>query len=144
MRTWIIECLDLKLDEGTLDLFCAKCQVKILMACILYLTKDDRSDVDGGMLKLFDTEKKENPDKLIQNLFPEGNSFPHWASGLVSRQGPRAQAKREPPPSLVAISPQELEEAEFYRWMNPSYLDPETQSDIQTQLEQSSEISLSG
>ena len=46
------------------------------MACILYLTKDDRSDVDGGMLKLFVTEKKGNPDKIVQNLFPEGNSFP--------------------------------------------------------------------
>ena len=40
------------------------------MACILYLTKDDQSDVDGGMLKLFDTEKKGNPDKIVQNLFP--------------------------------------------------------------------------
>ena len=174
MRTWIMECLDLKLDEGTLDLFCAKYRytgtllchhdelklnvshdtiLKILMACILYLTKDDRSDVDGGMLKLFDTEKKGNPDKIVQNLFPEGNSFPLFkvssvsvltvsevliTERLVSRQGPCAQAKREPPPSLVAISPQELEEAEFYRWMNPSYLDPETQ------FEQSSEISLSG
>ena len=123
------------------------------MACILYLTKDDRSKVDGGMLKLFVTEMKGNPDKIVQNLFPEGNSFPLFkvsvsevliTERLVSRQGPCAQAKREPPPSLVAISPQELEEAEFYRWMNPSYLDPETQSDIQTQLEQSSEISLSG
>ena len=37
------------------------------------------------MLKLFDTEKKENPDKIVQNLFPEGNSFPHWASGLTAR-----------------------------------------------------------
>ena len=117
------------------------------MACILYLTKDDRSEVDGGMLKLFVTEKKGNPDKIVQNLFPEGNSFPLFkvsvsevliTERLVSRQGPCAQAKREPPPSLVAISPQELEEAEFYRWMNPSYLDPETQ------FEQSSEISLSG
>ena len=52
--------------------------------------------------------------------------------------------KREPPPSLAATSPQELDEAEFYRWMNPSYLDPETQSDIQTQFEESSEIGLSG
>ena len=124
--------------------------LKILMACILYLTKDDRSEVDGGM---------GNPDKIVQNLFPEGNSFPLFkvssvsvltvsevliTERLVSRQGPCAQAKREPPPSLVAISPQELEEAEFYRWMNPSYLDPETQSDIQTQFEESSEISLSG
>ena len=114
------------------------------MACILYLTKDDRSEVDGGM---------GNPDKIVQNLFPEGNSFPLFkvssvsvltvsevliTERLVSRQGPCAQAKREPPPSLVAISPQELEEAEFYRWMNPNYLDPETQ------FEQSSEISLSG
>ena len=95
--------------------------LKILMACILYLTKDDRSEVDGGM---------GNPDKIVQNLFPEGNSFPLFkvssvsvltvsevliTERLVSRQGPCAQAKREPPPSLVAISPQELEEfQEFY------------------------------
>ena len=66
-------------------------------------------------------------------------SLSGWFHGKVS-----ARAKREPPPSLAAISPQELEEAEFYRWMNPPYLDPETQSDIQTQFEESSEISLSG
>ena len=60
-------------------------------------------------------------------------SLSGWFHGKVP-----ARAKREPPPSLAAISPQELEEAEFYRWMNPSYLDPETQ------FEQSSEISLSG
>ena len=58
--------------------------LKILMACILYLTKDDRSDVDGGMLKLFDTEKKGNPDKIVQNLFPEGNSFPLFKVSSVS------------------------------------------------------------
>ena len=66
-------------------------------------------------------------------------SLSGWFHGKVP-----ARAKREPPPSLAAIPPQELEEAEFYRWMNPSYLDPETQSDIQTQFEESSEISLSG
>ena len=62
---------------------------------------------------------------------------------LVSRQSLR-QGQEGAAPSLAAISPQELEEAEFYRWMNPPYLDPETQSDIQTQFEESSEISLSG
>ncbi len=35
-----------------------------------------------------------------------------WFQGKIS-----AQAKREPPPSLVAISPKELQEAEFYRGM---------------------------
>ena len=66
-------------------------------------------------------------------------SLSGWYHGKVP-----ARAKREPPPCLAAILPQELDEAEFYQWLNPAYLDPETQSDIQTQFEESSEISLSG
>ena len=66
-------------------------------------------------------------------------SLSGWFHGKVP-----ARAKRDPPPAMAASAPLELEEAEFYRWMNNSYLDPETQSDIQTQFEESSEISLSG
>ena len=66
-------------------------------------------------------------------------SLSGWYHGKVP-----ARAKRESPPSVAASLPQELDEAEFYRWLNPAYLDPETQSDIQTQFEESSEISLSG
>ena len=66
-------------------------------------------------------------------------SLSGWYHGKVP-----ARAKREPPPSVAASLPQELDETEFYRWLNPAYLDPETQSDIQTQFEESSEISLSG
>ena len=38
----------------------------------------------------------------------------------------------------------EMDEDEFYSWLNPSYLDPETQGDIQSKFEESSEISLPG
>ena len=37
-----------------------------------------------------------------------------------------------------------MDEDEFYSWLNPSYLDPETQGDIQSKFEESSEISLPG
>ena len=39
-------------------------------------------------------------------------SLSGWFHGKVP-----ARAKREPPPSLAAISPKELQEAEFYRGM---------------------------
>jgi len=177
MRTWIMECLELELDAGSLDLFCAKYRHTDTLLChddeleerkvafILYLTEDAWSEADGGMLELFDTDEKGNPDKVVRRLLPEGNSFAlfevspvsfHTVSEVLSETKTRlslsgwfhgkvpARAKREPPPSVAASLPQELDEAEFYRWLNPAYLDPETQSDIQTQFEESSEISLSG
>jgi hypothetical protein len=37
-----------------------------------------------------------------------------------------------------------MDEDEFYSWLKPSYLEPETQGDIQSKSEESSEISLPG
>ena len=64
-------------------------------------------------------------------------------SGWYHGRSP-ARPKRDAPPSPPTSSPRDLEETQFYQWLNPSYLDPETQSEIQAQFEQSSEISLSG
>ena len=52
----------------------------------------------------------------------------------------RPQKYIEPRPAVV--SPQDISEADFYDWINPQYLDPTTQVEIQSHFEENSEISL--
>ena len=40
------------------------------------------------------------------------------------------------------IAPKDITEQEFFWWINPTYLDPLTQSEIREKFEESSEISL--
>ena len=54
------------------------------VAFILYLTEEDWTEADGGMLELFDTDEKGNPDKIVRKLLPEGNSFALFEVSPVS------------------------------------------------------------
>ena len=54
------------------------------VAFILYLTEDNWTEADGGMLELFDIDEKGNPDKVVRKLLPEGNSFALFEVSPVS------------------------------------------------------------
>jgi len=134
------------------------------VAFILYLT-EDWSEEDGGLLELFDTDSDGNPDKVVQKLVPTHNSLAffevspisfHQVSEVVSSSktrlsvggwfhGPSLPRPHRPlPTTSPSLNYVEMEEEEFYSWLNPVYLEPETQGDIQTKFEESSEISLPG
>jgi len=134
------------------------------VAFIMYLT-EEWSEEDGGLLELFDTDSDGNPNKVVQKLLPKNNSFAffevspvsfHQVSEVISSTKTRLSVggwfhgpalprpSRALPPSSPLIKYVEMEEEEFYSWLNPAYLDPETQGDIQTKFEESSEISLPG
>ena len=82
-------------------------------------------------------------------------------SGWFHGKSP-ARPPRQPPPLVPCLASAEVEEEAFFSWLNPAYLDPETQGrdphhrtrrheldcvlcsgEIQSQFEESSEISLS-
>jgi len=134
------------------------------VAFILYLT-EEWSEEDGGLLELFDTDCDGNPSNVVRKLLPQNNSLAffevspvsfHQVSEVLSTtktrlsvggwfHGPALPRPSRPlPPSSPLINYVEMEEDEFYSWLNPAYLDPETQGDIQTRFEESSEISLPG
>ena len=135
------------------------------VAFILYLTDDDWAEADGGQLELFNTDEEGNPGSVVRRLMPVNNSFAffevspqsyHQVAEVLSESKTRmslsgwflgsyspSSSPRQPPPPSPYLATVELEEDKFFSWINPSYLNPETQVDIQSQFENSSEISLS-
>ena len=133
------------------------------VAFIMYLSDEDWGEKDGGLLELFDTDQLGNPGKVVKKFVPYYNSFAffevspvsfHQVSEVLSETKTRMSLSgwfhgpSEPRPVRTAPTPSpyqpiiELDEETFYSWINSAYLNPETQSDIQTQFEESSEISL--
>jgi len=134
------------------------------VAFILYLT-EEWFEEDGGLLELFNTDSDGNPKDVVQKLVPQNNSFAffevspisfHQVSEVLSTtktrlsvggwfHGPTLPRPSRPLPlSSPCLACVEMEEDQFYSWLNPAYLDPETQGDIQSKFEESSEISLPG
>ena len=176
LRPWIMDILDVELEEDGLDLFCARYQHTDTLLChddelegrkvafIFYLTEESWSEEDGGLLELFRTDARGDPADVVTRLLPRHNSFAffevspvsfHQVSEVLSQTKQRlslsgwfhGKSTARQPRSALAPSPYltslDLEEEHFYAWINPAYLDPETQGDIQTQFEENSEISLS-
>jgi len=175
VRPWIMSVLDVELESDTLDLFCARYRYTDTLLChddelegrkvafILYLTEEEWTEEDGGLLELFDTDEKGNPNQVVKKFVPHNNSFAffevspvsfHQVSEVLSESKTRMSlsgwfhGKSAPRPERTSLpqSPYlpsvDLDEDTFYSWINPAYLNPETQGDIQTQFEDSSEISL--
>ena len=134
------------------------------VAFILYLSEDHWTEKDGGLLELFDTDDGGNPKEVVKKLVPHNNSFAffevspvsfHQVSEVLNETKTRmslsgwfrGKSKPNPPRAILPPAPLlssiELDEDQFFSWINPSYLDPQTQGDIQSQFEESSEISLS-
>ena len=64
-------------------------------------------------------------------------SLSGWFHGKSAPRQPRSSLA--PSPYLSSL---DLGEEEFFSWINPVYLEPETQGEIQAQFEENSEISL--
>ena len=175
VRAWIMDMMDVELEENTLDLFCAKYNQTDTLLChddelegrkiafIFYLSRESWTEKDGGLLELFNTDDNGDPGEVVRKLLPRQNSFAffevspvsfHQVSEVLSQTKERLSlsgwfhgksAPRKPRSSLApsAFLPSlDLEEDEFFSWINPVYLEPETQGEIQSQFEENSEISL--
>ena len=175
VRSWIMDTMDVELEENTLDMFCAKYNQTDTLLChddelegrkiafILYLSRDSWTEKDGGLLELFNTDDNGDPGEVVRKLLPRQNSFAffevsavsfHQVSEVLSETKERLSlsgwfhgksAPRKPRSSLAPsafLTSLDQEEEEFFSWINPIYLDPETQGEIQAQFEENSEISL--
>ncbi|XP_041359962.1 prolyl 3-hydroxylase OGFOD1-like [Gigantopelta aegis] len=133
------------------------------IAYILYLVPDSWSSADGGTLDLFDTDENGQPRNIVKSICPQRNclalfevtekSF-HQVAEVLSRYKTRLSITgwyhgppiSRPPPFIepaASLTPcVSLEESELYAWINPVYLNPETQVEIRETFESDSEIQL--
>ncbi|XP_069127240.1 prolyl 3-hydroxylase OGFOD1-like isoform X2 [Argopecten irradians] len=133
------------------------------IAFIYYLVPPSWSDKDGGALDLFTVNDDGQPADIVKTIVPVRNNFLffevtpvsfHQVAEVLSEDktrlsisgwfhGPaikRPAAFEEPHPPLVqAIS---IEEDVFFDWINPTYLDMVSQSDICERFEEESQIEL--
>lgn len=133
------------------------------IAYILYLVDDDWSSSDGGTLDLFNVNEGNQPDKTITYICPQWNSFAffavtptsfHQVSEVLTANKCRLSVSgwfhgkpiKRPPsyiePVRTVSKPLDMDEDEFYSWINPVYLDPTTQGDVQETFGDKSEIQL--
>lgn len=133
-----------------------------LIAYILYLVPPWCSK-DGGTLDLFSCDDNGHPKDIVRSLVPKNNAFAffqvcpesfHQVSEVRSRNKTRlsingwfhgpsvTQQKEKPLPPLPLRSPGQFEEEDFYHWINPKYLDMETQKEIRKKFCDKSELEL--
>ena len=133
------------------------------IAFIFYLVPPDWQANDGGSLDLFSTDSGGNPAEVSRRLVPKFNSLAffevspvsfHQVAEVLSPDKTRLslggwfhgkslpRPERVPPGKEPCIGHQEISEEEFFSWINPIYLDVNTQSEVQTKFEETSEISL--
>lgn len=133
------------------------------VAFIYYLVPPDWQLDDGGSLDLFTTDSGGNPVEVSRRLVPKFNSLAffevspvsfHQVSEVLSPDKTRLslggwfhgkslpRPDRVPPEKEPSIGHQEISEEEFFSWVNPIYLDVNTQSEVQSKFEETSEISL--
>ncbi|XP_064089455.1 prolyl 3-hydroxylase OGFOD1-like isoform X4 [Macrobrachium nipponense] len=132
------------------------------VAYILYLTPP-WYEKDGGTLDLFDVDNKGQPRDVVASLLPKWNTLAffevspvsfHQVREVLSRNkvrlsingwfhGPSVKwdPKHIEPPRQF-LSPVHLEEEELYAWINPTYLDADTQRQIRKKFQSDSEIEL--
>jgi len=134
------------------------------VAFIYYLVPKDWGPEDGGSLDLFTTDQQGNPGQVALRLTPSHNSLAFFEVSPVSfhqvgevtssrtrlslggwfhgTTGPRPP--RPPPPRVPCLRAGDIPEEDFFAWINPAYLAPDTQAEVQTKFEETSEISLPG
>ncbi|XP_063846315.1 prolyl 3-hydroxylase OGFOD1-like [Scylla paramamosain] len=133
-----------------------------LIAYILYLVPPWCSK-DGGTLDLFSCDDSGHPKDIVRSLVPKNNAFAffqvcpasfHQVSEVLSQDKTRlsingwfhgpsvTQQEEKPLPSLPLLGPGQFEEEDFYAWINPMYLDMETQKEIRKKFCAESELEL--
>jgi len=135
------------------------------VAFIYYLVHRDWGAGDGGTLDLFTTDQQGNPGQVALRLTPSHNSLAffevspvsfHQVSEVTSSRtrlslggwfhGPPGLPRphRVPPTRAPCLRAEDIPEEDFYSWIHPAYLAPDTQAEVQTKFEETSEISLPG
>jgi len=118
---------------------------------------------DGGTLDLFSVDDNGCPKAVVKSLVPVFNSMAffevtpksfHQVSEVLSKEKSRLSiggwfhgvSPKRPPkyvePAPKTNPPTDISEDDFYDWINPQYLDPTAQLEIQSHFEENSEISL--
>lgn len=134
------------------------------IAFIMYFVKD-WSLKDGGTLDLFDRDQNGDPCSIVQRLVPKTNALAffevtekswHQVAEVLSKDKQRLSIggwfhgqpyQRPDKPERNddindKLEPIDIDEDEFYAWINPTYLDPEIQAEVSAKFEETSEISL--
>ncbi|KAK3584960.1 hypothetical protein CHS0354_009649 [Potamilus streckersoni] len=133
------------------------------IAFIYYLVPSTWTEKDGGALELFDTDAVCQPGDVVKSIVPVRNNFVffevsaisfHQVAEILSEDkirlsisgwfhGPpikRPKPHIEPP---LPIQPYgSIDEEVFFGWINPAYLSPDAQGEIQEKFETDSEIEL--
>ncbi|KAK3091622.1 hypothetical protein FSP39_021333 [Pinctada imbricata] len=133
------------------------------VAFIYYLVPKSWREEDGGSLDLFCVDSKGEPREIVKSIHPKRNTFVffevgptsfHQVSEILTEDKTRLSVSgwfHGPPvyrpPAYVEIPPSpqpylSIEEEEFYSWINPLYLDPETQAEIKDTFKEESQIEL--
>lgn len=133
------------------------------IAFIYYLVPENWTEQDGGGLDLFNVDENGQPDKVFKSITPVRNNFVffevnavsfHQVSEVLTEDKTRLSISGwfhgtpvdRPTPYMetpVSLQPAlSIDEDIFYQWINPAYLDPVTQSEIQEKFEEDSEIEL--
>ncbi|XP_050401516.2 prolyl 3-hydroxylase OGFOD1 isoform X1 [Patella vulgata] len=134
------------------------------IAYIYYLVPPSWNEEDGGTLDLFTSDDHIQPKDIVKSVVPKRNNFLffevtersfHQVAEVLSKESirlavsgwfhgpslPRQKPNEEPSPLLTPYIT--VGEDNFYNWINPIYLHPETQGDISEKFESESEIQLS-
>ena len=133
------------------------------VAFILYFVKD-WSEKDGGTLDLFDRDDFGDPKDIVKRLVPKINSMAffevteksfHQVAEVLTTDKQRLSVtgwfhgksyqrpEKEVEKPLTSLeSSEDIDEDDFYSWINPMYLEPDIQAEISTKFEETSEISL--
>eukprot|EP00118_Oscarella_pearsei_P013781 m.113866 g.113866 ORF g.113866 m.113866 type:complete len:446 (+) comp37467_c0_seq2:320-1657(+) len=131
------------------------------IAFILYLVPD-WCDEDGGLLGLFNTTDG-HPDRIVQSLIPQWNTFVffevspvsfHQVSEVLSESKTRLSISGWfhgfpperlplcPTPAPALEKPLKMSVDGLFEWVNSRYFDPEIQATIRDKFEEDSSIEL--
>jgi len=132
------------------------------IAFIMYFVKD-WSEKDGGTLDLFDRDANGDPKDVVKRLVPKNNSLAffevteksfHQVAEVLTKDKqrlsvggwfhgkPYERPSKEDVETEIPLEPEDIDEDEFYSWINPMYLEPDIQAEISAKFEETSEISL--
>jgi len=170
VRPWLAQATGIPLND-TLDLSASLYGPSDTLLChddelegrriafILYLSEWEPSN--GGSLDLFSVDDRGNPDRVVQRLYPQHNTFAFFEVSPVSYHqvsevfsgarlsvagwfhGPPIQRPPKPLPSPRCFqAPGDVPQETLFSWVNPLYLAEATQASVRRQFQEDSEIVL--
>ncbi|XP_052776787.1 prolyl 3-hydroxylase OGFOD1-like [Mya arenaria] len=129
----------------------------------IYYIVNDWAEADGGALDLFSVDENIQPKEVVKSILPAKNNFVffevspgsyHQVAEVLSEDKTRLSISgwfHGPPierptpylePTRALLPYGDIEDEEFFDWINPVYLSPGAQGSIQEKFENDSEIEL--